>query len=165
MLLGGLHKECKSSFGTSANSTFITDRKATTLCENSDAILHHCDRAGHRVTNLSTDEEFEPLLGPLQDSDDLKIKMCFAAAQAHVPPAERNHKFLKERTRGTYQILPFKALPATMVKHMVVEVVKKLNHFPQTGGISGCSPSTMLGEPPLDYSQTQADSKLASQPS
>ena len=38
-----------------------------------------------------------------------------------------------------------------MVKHMVVEVVKKLNCFPQSGGISGCSPRTMLGEPPLDY--------------
>ena len=58
---------------------------------------------------------------------------------------------MKERIRATHQILPFKALPRAMVKHMVVEVVKKLNCFPQSGGISGCSPRTMLGEPPLDH--------------
>ena len=62
----------------------------------------HCDRAGHRITDLSADEEFEPLLGPLQDSEDLEIKMHFAAAQAHVPQAERNHKFMKERINQTF---------------------------------------------------------------
>ena len=78
-------------------------RKASTLHKHLDAILHHCNRAGHRITNLSTNEEFEPLLGPLQDSDELKIKIHFAAAQAHVPPAERNHRFVKERIRGTHK--------------------------------------------------------------
>ena len=129
-------------------ATFIGDRKASTLFKHLDEILHHYNRAGYTITNLSTDEEFEPLLGPLQDSEDPETKMRFAPAQAHVPQAERNHKFMKERIRGTCQILPFKALPRAMVKHMVVEVVKKLNCFPQSGGISGCSPRTMLGEPP-----------------
>ena len=70
-----------------------------------------------------------------------------------MPQAERNHKFLKERIRVTYQLLPFKALPKTLVKQMVVEGVKRLNYFPQTGGILGYSPRTMLGEQALDYTK------------
>ena len=43
-------------------ATFLENRKISTLYNHLDEILHHYNRAGCRITKISADEEFEPML-------------------------------------------------------------------------------------------------------
>ena len=59
--------------------------------------------------------------------DKYKIIMNYANAQEHVPEAERNNRFLKERIRATNHRLPYVHLPRILVKYLVLKVSKKAN--------------------------------------
>jgi len=68
-------------------------------------------------------------MNPLKD--DLDIDMNYAAAQEHVPEAERNNRTIKERFRAHRSRLPYRKLTKTMVKYLLMESTRKLNFFPQ----------------------------------
>jgi hypothetical protein len=55
-------------------------------------------------------------MDPLSAAQATPIKMNYAAAQEHVPRAERNNRVIQERVRATYHRLPFTHLPRIMVK-------------------------------------------------
>ena len=83
-----------------------------------------------------------------------KIIMNYANAQEHVPEAEWNNRFLKERIRATYHRLPYVHLPRILVKYLVLEVSKKANFFPAKHGVSKYySPRMILHQQSLDYSK------------
>ena len=106
---------------------FLPNRKSATIYKAVDAILNKYNKQDYMIQKISTDEEFKPLLEHLREDPNLKIEMHFAAAQEHVPQAERSHEFIKERIRGMYHSVPFKALPRLLLRLLVVEVVKRLN--------------------------------------
>ena len=99
-----------------------------------DHILNKYTRARYTITDLSADNEFEPILAHLENEDSLNVNLHIVAAQEHVPEAERNHKVMKERIRATYHQLPFDALPRVVMQVLVAEVASKLNYFPSNGG-------------------------------
>ena len=107
---------------------------------------------GFRIAKIHADNEFRPLLEPLQD--EFRVEINFANPQDHVPEAERNNRTLKERTRATYHRLPYHTLTRTMVKILVQESAKKLNFFPARHGVSQFySPRMILHQRNLQYNK------------
>jgi hypothetical protein len=72
--------------------------------------------AGFRIVEIRCDNEYRALQDDIED--EFHVRMNFAAAQEHVPEAERNNRVLKERYRAVYHRLPYKRLPRLMVKHL-----------------------------------------------
>ena len=80
--------------------------------------------------------------------------MDYSATKKHVPEAERNNRVLKERIRTAFHRLPFKSLPKTVLKVLVMETVRKLNYFPAKCGISQhYSPQQIMHQEKLNYKQ------------
>ena len=68
-------------------------------------------------------------------ADVYQVRMSYSNPQEHVPEAERNIRFIKERFRAAYHHLPFKKIPESMIKILSMECTKKLNFSPEKGGI------------------------------
>jgi hypothetical protein len=80
--------------------------------------------------------------------------MNYAAAQEHVPRAERNNRVIQERVRVAYHRFPFTHLPRILVKYLVMESTKKLNLFPNKNGVSKYfSPRMIMHQETLDYAR------------
>jgi hypothetical protein len=109
--------------------------------------------AGFLITVIRSDNEFCPLIKHLSDVYD--VTMNFANPQEHVPEAERNNRVIKERIRATYHRLPYRRLPRTLVKILVLESAKKLNFLPARHVISQqyYSPRMILHQRNLNYSK------------
>ena len=88
---------------------YIKNSLSRELYVKMDIIFRDYVNAGYAITHLHTDNQFQPLLEPV--SQELRTQMHFAAAQEHVPQAERNHRVIKERFRTLYHGLPFQVLP------------------------------------------------------
>ena len=58
-----------------------------------------------------------------------------AAAGEHVPDIERCIRTIKERTKSTYTMLPFKCVPRLMLIHLVKSAVLWINTFPARDGV------------------------------
>jgi hypothetical protein len=113
-------------------------------------IIRYYNKAGIRVDYIHADNEFRPLLDPLQD--EFQIQFNFANPGDHVPEAERNNRVIKERIRATYHRLPFTHLPKQMVIALVQESAKKPNFFPARHGVSQFySPRMILHQQNLNY--------------
>ena len=116
------------------------------------SVIQCYNRGGFRIARIHADNEFHPLLEPLQD--EFRIEMNFANPQEHVPEAERNNRTVKERIRATYHRLPYHTLTKTMVKILVQESAKKLNFFPAKHGVSEFySPRMILHQRNLNYAK------------
>ena len=116
-----------------------------------DVIFRDYTNAGYQIEHLSTDNQFQSLLEPI--SQELRVTMHFAAAQEHVPPAERNHRVIKERGRVIWHEVPFDYMPNLMIKILIAEVVTKLNFFPNRNGIPHFSPRSLLKQPKVNFTK------------
>ena len=77
-----------------------------------------------------------------------------AAADEHVPDIERYIRTVKERTRSTYTMLPYRHLPRIVLIHLVKNVVFWLNAFPTNDGVSKkYSPRYIMTGQQLSYSK------------
>jgi hypothetical protein len=84
--------------------------------------------------------------------DNLGVRMNFTNTLDHVPRAERNNRTIKERVWVAYHRLPYKALPRTLIRYLVITQASQLSLFPAKGRISPYySLRTILGLPVLDY--------------
>ena len=116
------------------------------------SVIQCYNKGGFRIGHIHADNEFRPLLAPLED--EFRIHINFANPQDHVPEAERNNRTIKERVRATYHRLPYHTMTRTMVKIIVQEAAKKLNFFPARHGISEFySPRMILHQRNLNYSK------------
>jgi len=112
-------------------------------------VIRICNRAGFKLKSIHCDNEFQPLMQPLQDKHG--INMNCANAQEHVPEAECNNRITKERVRATHHRLPHNRITRTMIKILAMESTKKLNFFPPKGGVSKFySPRMTLHQENLD---------------
>jgi hypothetical protein len=110
------------------------------------------NRAGFKIKTIHCDNEYQPLIGILQD--EFEVAMNYASPQEHVPEAERNNRVIKERFRSVFHRLRFKKLPKIMVKILAMECGKKLNFFPPKGGISMFyTPRMIMHQENLDYNK------------
>jgi len=76
------------------------------------------------------DMEFEKLK-PLMPH----VALNTTAAQEHVGEIERKIGVIKERARGTFNTMPYKRLPKTMVKELLHFCVMWMISFPVKLGI------------------------------
>jgi hypothetical protein len=117
-----------------------------------DELLGIYKRGGFNITGIHCDNEFRKVMDPLSARQDPPIKMNYAAAQEHVPRAERNNRVIQERVRSAYHRFPFTHLPRILVKFLVMESTKKLNFFPNKNGVSKYfSPRMIMHHENLDF--------------
>ena len=115
-----------------------------------DRVLRKYNAAGFYVRHIHADSELQPIMDEVKDGLDVTVHV--AAPDKHVPPAERNNRTIKERTRVCFHRLPYAALPVQVLRPMVMQQADKLNLFPVKGGISAYhSPRTIITGEPLEY--------------
>ena len=115
-----------------------------------DNVLRLYNSKGFRIKKIWCDNQFKPMFATCQDNMDLEID--HPPAKDHVPEAERNNRSIKERVRAAFHRLPYKALPTTMMIHLVQDCATKMNWFPNKHGISDhLSPRMILSREPLDF--------------
>jgi hypothetical protein len=87
------------------------------------------------VKGLYAKSGFRIRLG-LKDSEFQPLRADFSSNDEHVLEVERYIRTVKERTRATYNTLPFKKIPTLILVEMAQASVFWLNNFPPTDGIS-----------------------------
>ncbi len=76
-------------------STLRNRHKAFTAIACLGQVFRVYNLGGFRITNARCDNEFCPLMDPLVN--DFEVKMKYANPQEHAPEAERNNRVIKER--------------------------------------------------------------------
>ena len=108
---------------------------------------------GFQIVTVTADNEFAPLtelMYKLPGAPNLNL----TSANEHELYIEQRIRVVKERTRAVRHSIPFTAIPAKMMTHMVFFVVKLLNYFPVKGGVSTqYSPKTIMSGQSINYKQ------------
>jgi acetolactate synthase regulatory subunit len=126
----------------------VNDRNKPTILKEIKAVLHVYRSRGFSVCDIHADNEFACI------REDIRpIQLNIIPADSHVGEVERSIRTIKERLRSCVHGLPFKRLPILLLTHMVSDVVRCLNMFPWTNGISTTlSPvSIVTGAAPPDF--------------
>ena len=106
---------------------------------------------GFDVDILLMDGEFESARTTFAEHG---VRLNTTARDEHVGEVERAIRTLKERTRGTYNTLPFNKIPPRIVIEMIYNEVFWLNSFPSNGGVSKTlSPRTIITGQHIDYNR------------
>ena len=109
----------------------VKSRKADVLAEGLNKACNIYGRAIYIVNVLLLDPEFE------KAEEFLSNVFCnFTAAREHVPVAERKICTIKERGRGTINLLPFAKVLSRMIIELIYNIVLWLNNIPSNVGIS-----------------------------
>ncbi|KAL7502475.1 hypothetical protein ACHAXN_000430 [Cyclotella atomus] len=112
---------------------FTPVRTAKNLAANIKHILQVYVRGGFKVSTLLMDNEFDCLVPLLPQ---LVLVVNTPAAREHVTDIERRIRTVKERGRGTKNVLPYERLPKLMLIELINFAVFWLNAFPSDLGIS-----------------------------
>ena len=100
---------------------------------------------------IKGDGEFAPLQ-TWMDTVYGAPQLNLVSAYEHIPDIERKIRVIKERVQAVIYSIPFNALPAWMLTHAVLFVVKQLNLFPVIGGLSSrLSPKQIMSGEVVDY--------------
>jgi hypothetical protein len=106
---------------------------------------------GFKLKRCHADYELESMR---TDMTDMGIALNTTSENEHEPVIERYIRTVKERTRATWNVLPFKKIPVGMVIEIVKGSVMWLNTFPPTGGVSpNMSPRTLVTGRNMDYNK------------
>jgi len=133
-------------FGTTER---LASRQATVVGKGLVNVIKMYRLRGFNVIECRGDGEFKPLVGTLADA---RTQLNTTAEDEHVPEVERYIRTLKERTRSTYNVLPFKKLPGMMIVEMVHSSNYWLNMFPANDGVSSTqSPRRIMTGQSSDY--------------
>lgn len=125
----------------------IPDRKVETLKRKTAAKLRMYQERGFKISTIHADPEFEPMREKFPT-------MHVCGADDHVPDIERHIRTIKDRTRSTYQMLPFTHIPRIMLVHLAKNAVFWLNAFPPKDGIlSTLSPGEIKTGQSLQYNK------------
>jgi hypothetical protein len=108
---------------------FLKDRRVATINSLLQSVLDLYKSRGLVVDAIFGDYEFE-LLRPWHPH------LNTTSADEHVPDIERHIRTIKESTRSTYRMLPFRRLPRIVLIHLVKNAVFWLNALPTNDGIT-----------------------------
>jgi hypothetical protein len=108
---------------------FLPNRQTATVNSMLQKVLHFYAARGLIVDAIYADHEFEVLRPwhPILNT---------TAADEHVPDIERHIRTVKESTRSTYRMLPFRRLPRIVLIHLVKNAVFWLNALPTNDGVT-----------------------------
>jgi hypothetical protein len=128
---------------------FTPVRTAKNLATNIKHILQVYVRGGFKVSTLLMDNEFECLIPLLP-----QLVVNTPAAREHVAEIERRIRTVKERGRGTKNVLPYKMLPKLMLVELINFAIFWLNAFPSESGISDeYSPRELILRRGIDFNK------------
>jgi hypothetical protein len=115
--------------------------------EHLEEVKNKYESRGFKITSYHGDNEFTHLEDHVRPAT---TQIC--AAGEHVPEIERSIRTTKERVRCTIHSMPYKRLPKTMIKHIILDGTFWLNAFASKNGISKTlSPANIvLGTPSPD---------------
>ena len=107
----------------------LPNRKISTVCKRLEAIVKLYTSRGFTIKTIMADNEFEPIRAtfPILNT---------TAQDEHVPDIERCIRTVKDRTRSTYNVLPYKHVPRLILIHLVKNSVLWLNALPAMDGVS-----------------------------
>jgi hypothetical protein len=106
---------------------------------------------GFHITQMMMDSQFENLRGDLAD---LHIGLNTVSNNEHVPDIEQHIRTMKERTRSTWNMLPFKRMPTRLTTEMVSASTFWWNSFPPEGGVSETlSPQAIVVGMEIDFNK------------
>ena len=115
--------------------THLSNRKVLPIFQALKAMCNYYLQQGFQVVFIKGDGEFAPHQAWM-DTVYGAPQLNMASANEHVPDIEHKIRVIKERVRAVIYSIPFNALPARMLTHAVLFVVKQLNLFPVKGGLS-----------------------------
>jgi Reverse transcriptase (RNA-dependent DNA polymerase) len=125
----------------------LPDRQLPTIRAKIQSVFRLYRHRGFHITTLFGDPEFEPLRAWFPC-----LNTC--GADDHIPDIERFIRTVKDRTRSTYRMLPFKHIPRIVLIHLVKNVVFWLNSFPARDGVSNdMSPRCIMTGKEIDYNK------------
>ena len=117
-----------------------------------DLIIQKYVKADYFVAMVYCDREFKSIIQDAYNRLDVVINCT--NTNDHVAEAERNNRFLKERFRTAFHLLPYKAIPRIMIKSLAFEITKQANYFPVKDGVSSVfSPRQLIDRKSLDYTR------------
>jgi len=109
----------------------VVTRTAESLTQSINKIINIYSRGGFTINAVLMDMEFE------KNADKVALaEINTTAAREHVGEIERQIRLVKERTRATTSVLPFKSLHRQLTIHLVYFSVFWLNAIPNKKGIS-----------------------------
>ena len=102
------------------------------------------------IVAIYCDQKFKSALRDFANKHNINL-LC-APSHSHIPRAERNIRTIKERVRSLFHNLPFRALPKSILKYLVIQTTATLNYFPARYGISQYySPRMIIHKHVLNY--------------
>ena len=107
----------------------LPNRQVKTVKEVLRTVIHLYESRGFIVGSIMADNEFEPLRA-------WHPTLNTTAADKHVSKIERHIRTIKDSTRSTYRMLPFRHLPRIVLIHLVKNAVFWMNAFPTNDGIT-----------------------------
>ena len=106
--------------------------------------------AGFNIIAIHCDQEFKYALQDFANQHN--ITLLSAPSQSHIPRAEKNIRMIKERVRSLFHTLPFRTIPKTILKYLMIQITAMLNYFPARYGISKyISPRMIIHKRVLNY--------------
>jgi hypothetical protein len=135
------HSLCFGTVELLENRQIPTIRKKLQSAFN---LYHH---RGFIITKLYADPEFEAICPwfPCLDT---------CGANDHIPDIELFIRTVKDRSRSTYRMLPFKYIPCIVLIQLVKNVIFWLNSFPARDGVSTTmSPRCIMTGQEIDYNK------------
>jgi hypothetical protein len=131
-----------------ATFEFLDNRQTPTIRKKLQSVFNLYHHRGFTITKLFADPEFEALHPwfPCLDT---------CGANDHIPNIERFIRTVKDRSRSTYWMLPFKYIPRIVLIQLIKNVIFWLNSFPAHNGVSTTmSPRCiMTGGQEIDYNK------------
>ena len=107
----------------------LPNRQVRTVKDLLKKVLHLYQSRGFIVDSIFADHEFEHLRPWYPNINT-------TAADEHVPDIERHIRTIKDSTRSTYRMLPYRHIPRIVLIHLVKNAVFWLNAVPANDGIA-----------------------------
>ena len=125
----------------------LPNRRISTVVKKLQDIVNLYRSRGFNISTIMADHEFE-LLRPTFPY------LNTTARDEHVPDIERCIRTVKDRTRSTYNVLPYRNIPRLVLIHLVKNTVLWLNALPVHDGVSRVhSPRYLMTGRELTYSK------------
>jgi hypothetical protein len=129
----------------------LSNRKALTIFNALKSMCGYYLQEGFEVVFIKGDGKFAPLEAWMATVYGAP-KLNLASANEHIPEIERKIWVIKEQVRAVIYSIPFNSLPARMLVHAVLFVMKQLNLFPVKGGLSSkLSPKQIMSGKVVQY--------------
>jgi hypothetical protein len=112
----------------------LSNRKALTIFNALKSMCGYYLQKGFQIVFIKGDVVFTPLEAWMATVYGAP-KLNLASANTHVLEIERKICVIKEQVRAIIYSIPFNSLPAWMLVHAVLFVMKQLNLFPVKGGL------------------------------